>query len=65
MLDVVFSDGQSRLRKGYGAQNMALVRRFALNLVRSAADKRSIKLRRKIAGWTPDYLEQLLNAKAV
>ena len=64
VLDVVFSDGQSRLRKGYGAQNMALVRRFALNLVRSAADKRSIKLRRKIAGWTPDYLEQLLNAKA-
>jgi predicted transposase YbfD/YdcC len=65
VLDVVFSDDQSRLRKGYGAQNMALVRRFALNLVRSAADKRSIKLRRKIAGWTPDYLEQLLNAKAV
>ena len=64
VLDVVFSDDQSRLRKGHGAQNMALVRRFALNLVRSAADKRSIKLRRKIAGWAPDYLEQLLNAKA-
>jgi predicted transposase YbfD/YdcC len=64
VLDVVFRDDQSRLRKGHGAQNMALVRRFALNLVRSAADKRSIKLRRKIAGWAPDYLEQLLNAKA-
>lgn len=60
VLDVVFNDDQSRLRKGHGARNMAVVRHFALNLVRAANDKRSIKLRRKIAGWTPSYLEQLL-----
>jgi predicted transposase YbfD/YdcC len=60
VLDVVFSEDQSRLRKGHGARNMAVVRHFALNLVRSATDKRSIKLRRKLAGWAPDYLEQLL-----
>lgn len=44
--------------------NMAIVRHFALNLVRAAEDKRSIKLRRKLAGWSPDYLNTLLNPKA-
>jgi predicted transposase YbfD/YdcC len=62
VLDVTFGDDQSRLRKGYGAKNMAVVRHFALNLVRSAKDKHSIKLRRKLATWTPEYLENLLNA---
>src|SRR5215210_6496134 len=39
VLDVVFADDQSRLRKGHGAHNMAVVRHFALNLVRSAPDR--------------------------
>jgi len=38
VLDVVFSDDQSRLRKGHGARNMAVVRHFAINLVRSAPE---------------------------
>lgn len=59
-LDVVFKDDQSRLRKGHGAHNMAVVRHFAINLVRAVADKRSIKLRRKRAGWDPDYLASIL-----
>ena len=63
VLDVTFADDQSRLRKGFGAKNMAVVRHFALNLVRSAKDTKSIKLRRKIAGWTPDYLQQVLNER--
>jgi predicted transposase YbfD/YdcC len=63
VLDVVFNDDQSRLRKGHGAKNMAVVRHFALNLVRAAKDKKSIKLRRKIAGWSPNYLNQLLTAQ--
>ena len=64
VLDVTFGDDQSRLRKGFGAKNMATVRHFALNLVRAAKDKHSTKLRRKLATWTPKYLEQLLNADA-
>jgi predicted transposase YbfD/YdcC len=63
VLDVAFGDDRSRLRKGHGARNMAVVRHFALNLVRSAGDKRSIKLRRKVAGWDPDYLDALLNLR--
>ena len=63
VLDVTFADDQSRLRKGHGARNMATVRHFALNLVRTAADKRSIKSRRKIAGWDPNYLEALISSR--
>lgn len=59
-LDVVFGDDQSRLRKGHGAHNMAIVRHFAINLVRAVNDKTSIKLRRKRAGWNSDYLQTIL-----
>jgi predicted transposase YbfD/YdcC len=60
VLDVVFKEDLSRLRKGHGAENMAIVRHFAINLVRTAKDRKSIKTRRKAAGWRPDYLHQLL-----
>jgi predicted transposase YbfD/YdcC len=53
VLDVVFKDDQSRLRKGHGAKNMAIVRHFAINLVRAAKDKHSIKLRQRPRGGTP------------
>jgi hypothetical protein len=43
---------------------MATVRHFALNVVRAAADKRSIKSRRKVAGWNPDYLDAILTSRA-
>ena len=60
VLDVVFKDDQSRLRKGHGAKNMAVVRHFAINLVRAKADKNTLKLRRKRAGWDTSYLETIL-----
>jgi predicted transposase YbfD/YdcC len=63
VLDVTFADDQSRLRRGHGARNMATVRHFALNLVRTATDKRSLKSRRKLAGWDPDYLDRILASR--
>ena len=39
------------------------VRHFALNLVRTAADKRSIKSRRKLARWSPDYLQTIFASR--
>jgi predicted transposase YbfD/YdcC len=60
VLDVTFGDDQSRLRTGHGARNMAVVRHFAINLVRAVNDKRSIKLRRKCAGWDRQYLTTIL-----
>jgi predicted transposase YbfD/YdcC len=64
VLDVVFKDDMARLRTGHGAKNMAVVRHFAINLVRAAADKKSIKLRRKLAAWADDYLDAILNPSA-
>jgi predicted transposase YbfD/YdcC len=60
VLDVTFREDLSRLRAGHGASNMAVVRHFALNLVRQVADKRSIKRRRKRASWDPQYLLEIL-----
>jgi predicted transposase YbfD/YdcC len=60
VLDVTFGDDQSRLRTGHGAKNMAVVRHFAINLLRTVIDKRSIRLRRKCAGWNPEYLATIL-----
>lgn len=57
VLDIGFGDDQCHLRKGFWAKNMAVARHFAVNLVRPAKDNKSIKLRRKVAGWTSDYLD--------
>jgi predicted transposase YbfD/YdcC len=60
VLDVEFKEDLSRLRNGHGAQNMAVVRHFAFNVVRAAGDQRSLKTRRKRASWNPEYLASLL-----
>jgi predicted transposase YbfD/YdcC len=60
VLDVTFNEDQSRLRKGHGALNMAIIRHFAINLVRAVNDKKTIKLRRKSAGWNPNILADIL-----
>ena len=63
VLDVTFREDQSRLRRGHGAHNMALIRRLAFNLVRAGKAKRSIKTARKAAGWDTKFLTQILKAK--
>ena len=62
VLDVIFKEDQSRLRTGHGAKNMAVVRHFAINLVRLGKGQRSIKTARKAAGWNPDYLATLIHS---
>jgi predicted transposase YbfD/YdcC len=61
VLDVSFHEDQSRIRAGYAAQNFAVLRHIALNLLRHAETKRrSITGRRKKAGWDNAYLLQVL-----
>jgi len=60
VLDVTFDEDQSRLRRGHGAKNMAVVRHFALNLVRQATDNVSIKRRRRRALLDFQYLLKIL-----
>src|SRR6266446_4409065 len=63
LLDVEFGDDLSRYRTGHGAKNMAIVRRFALGLVRANSRKGSVKTRRKRAGWDPKFLLEILQIK--
>lgn len=60
LLDVEFKDDLSRYRSGHGAKNMAVVRRFALGMVRANKTKGSVKTRRKSAGWDPNFLLKIL-----
>lgn len=61
VLDIAFREDDSRLRKGNGAQNFALLRRFALNLLKQETSaKCGIKAKRLKAGWDHDYLIKVL-----
>ncbi len=60
VLDVVFHDDLMRLRTDHGPKNMATIKHMAMNLLRSAADKDSLKTRRKAAAWNHDYLRAII-----
>ncbi len=60
LLDVVFKDDLSRYRTGFGAKNMAIIRRFALNLIRANKANGSLKTKRKSASWDMDFLLDIL-----
>ncbi len=61
VLDIAFREDDCRLRKGNGAQNFAVVRHIALNLLKQEGTcKRGIKTKRLKAGWSLDYLSKVL-----
>jgi predicted transposase YbfD/YdcC len=62
VLDMAFDEDDCRIRKGDGAQNFAILRRIALNLVKQEkSDKKtSVHIKRLKAGWSTDYLQTLL-----
>ena len=60
VLDVVFHDDLSRLRSGNGPQNLAVVRHIALNLLKQAQGKLSLKGTRKKAAWSPEFLQTVI-----
>jgi len=62
VLDVHFREDQSRARNKHAAQNLATLRRWALNLIKADQQKkkRSLKGRQKAAGWDNRYLLHLL-----
>lgn len=64
VLDVIFHEDYSRLRTGHGPHNMGIVRHMAMNLLRSAKPGKSLKVRRKVAGWDPSYLHAILRGQA-
>lgn len=61
VLDVSFNEDRSRLRRGNGQANFAILRHIALNLLRHESSFRAgIKNKRLRAGWDHDYLLKVL-----
>ena len=64
VLDVCFREDQSRARAGYAAENLATLRRLALNLLKREKTKpRGIKGKQLNAGWDHAYLLRLLGVE--
>lgn len=60
VLDVTFKEDDSRIRCGDGAENVALIRRFALNLARLHPEKNSMRGKLKQAGWSDTFRSELI-----
>jgi len=61
VMDVCFREDQSRARQGYAAENLATLRRLALNLLkREKTKRRGIRGKQLNASWDHPYLLRLL-----
>lgn len=57
VLDMAFDEDRSRARLGNSAENLAIVRQVALNLLKQEkTEKVGIKTKRKMCGWDHDYM---------
>jgi predicted transposase YbfD/YdcC len=63
VLDVTFDEDQSRTRNRHMANNLSWLRRFAISLLKRHPAKDSIKGKRQRAGWSNDFLAQVLVAQ--
>ena len=61
VLDVVMDEDGSRARKDHAPENLARLRRFALNLLRANHDQGSTRGKIKRAGWDDAFLLKILN----
>ena len=64
VLDVVYDEDRSRLRKDFGAENFSLLRKLTLNVLKQDTSKKGgIETKRLSAGWDDKYRERLLKGK--
>jgi predicted transposase YbfD/YdcC len=62
VLDIAFREDECRIRKGNGAQNFAVLRHVALNLLKQEKTaKCGVKNKRLKAGWDESYLLKVLS----
>ena len=61
VLDVHFSEDASRARKDNAPENLALLRKLALNILQAIPDKASIRRKIKRAGWDNAFLLQAIS----
>jgi predicted transposase YbfD/YdcC len=58
-LDVVFDEDDARTRKDNAPQNLAVIRRIALDILTAHPDKRSVSRKMKLAGWQQSFFFEL------
>lgn len=64
ILDVAFKEDSLKARAGHIAENLSLIRKIGMALLRKDTQTTGgVELRRKQAGWDPDYLLYLLGIK--
>lgn len=62
VLDVAFHEDQSRIRKDHAPENLAVMRRIALNLLRNEKSaKGGIQAKRLQCGWNEEYFFKVLS----
>jgi len=65
VLDMAFDENRSRIRRGHGPDNFALLRKIALILLkREKTLRRGLEGKRKRAAWDHDYVLRVLEAAA-
>ncbi len=60
VLDVVFHEDQSRIREGHAGENLGLLRRVAVALLKRAPGKGTTPTKRLKAGWDDEFMLQVL-----
>ena len=60
VLDVAFDEDRARNRRDHGPENLATLRKLALNVLRTARPDISIRRKRKRSGWSDDFARSVL-----
>ena len=60
VLDVTFDEDRARNRKDNGPENLTMLRKLTLNLLRKARPKLPISRKRKRAGWSDAFARSVL-----
>jgi predicted transposase YbfD/YdcC len=60
VLDVGFDEDRARNRKDHGAENLAIIRKLALNVLKRARPEISIRRKRKRSGWSDTFARSVL-----
>lgn len=60
VLDMAFDEDRARNRKDHGAENLAILRKLALNVLKLARPDISIRRKRKRSGWSDTFARTVL-----
>ena len=60
ILDTTFDEDRARNRKDHGPENLAIIRKLALNVLKRARPNISIRRKRRRSGWSDEFARTVL-----